>query len=526
MTDNWFETIERSIQQRNTVEMAPFAVLISNYDCSRKLVAVQTKVIKELRDKERQIPELQQRVKYLEMNGSVVLQKKLEDQLSESQKENKKLTEQLCKSLDSYERNVKLEAENSILKKTNSEVKERHSMVEASYSVMRSELEAAKTMLEKQKEILIKLQVERDEAKSDVHKLGVKLVECQDAKNGIEQQYNDLRRLGGAALQQQIQQNPPSGIGRGSREPFDKLLDQPRIGCIAPSYIAFQNEGIHEGDVHSVTMVETGKHIWTSSSDKWLKCWESTGGQFVNRVPSITAVLCLDSSASLLVGGSVDATCRVWELSTLRLLFQLTGHQEKVTASYFSPDSQRVVSSSTDRTIKVWDLSRQSLVHTTLCPSGCHDVSMSNDRIVSAHSDGALRLWDSRTYKECGELKAVHEKQITCVRWTADGHYIVSLGKDNIISVTDGRTMRVQCSTNTAPLVVSSSMSRFGLSPDGTMIAVGSHSNLLVFSAQNLAKEPKVLSNGHSGVVTVAVWSPDGYGVSTIGTDKKLVFWR
>jgi WD40 repeat protein len=57
------------------------------------------------------------------------------------------------------------------------------------------------------------------------------------------------------------------------------------------------------------------------------------------------------------------------------------------------------------------------------------DISVSESTIASAHFDGAVRLWSTRSGELFHEMKSCHDDIISCVRFTPDERYIVTTGK-------------------------------------------------------------------------------------------------
>jgi WD40 repeat protein len=57
-----------------------------------------------------------------------------------------------------------------------------------------------------------------------------------------------------------------------------------------------------------------------------------------------------------------DNTLKVWDLTTRKEEFTLTGHSDSVNAVAVTADGKRAISGSTDKTLKVWDLSSGNVI--------------------------------------------------------------------------------------------------------------------------------------------------------------------
>ena len=302
-----------------------------------------------------------------------------------------------------------------------------------------------------------------------------------------------------------------------------------------PTFASFLVERAHDGDLHALCFTESGKHVWTGGAEKAIKCWDTTSsGRMVVRLPCSGGFpLSLHSVGDVLAVGCSDGSIRVLETSRYRDRCQLTGHSEKVTTALLAPDALKLFSTATDRTIKRWAVSRELMEHTIMCVSGCNDISLMNDKLASAHHDGTVRIWDCRDCKPAGEVRNVHEKAISTVRWVGEGLLVASMGRDDTIKISDIRTMRTVHTIRDPQLRVASNLQRFDISVDGRFLCVGgANGNLLFFPTDGEALQrptnsaPRLITGGHAGYIMNVAWNPEGKGVATVGSDKKLAYWR
>ena len=98
------------------------------------------------------------------------------------------------------------------------------------------------------------------------------------------------------------------------------------------------------------------------------------------------------SSATVAVSGTIDATIKLWNLQTGKLLFTLTGHSTAVLSVAISLDGKTLASASRDGIIKFWNLHTGELLQTI---SGCSPVAFSSDgkTLVSGANGGSIKIW-------------------------------------------------------------------------------------------------------------------------------------
>lgn len=80
------------------------------------------------------------------------------------------------------------------------------------------------------------------------------------------------------------------------------------------------------------------------------------------------------------------------------LIRTLAGHTNRVGVCAYSPDGRRIVSASTDGTLRVWDAERGvELAILAGRPVEACAFSPDGRRIVSAGNDNSLKVWDAET---------------------------------------------------------------------------------------------------------------------------------
>lgn len=105
------------------------------------------------------------------------------------------------------------------------------------------------------------------------------------------------------------------------------------------------------------------------------------------------------TSGPYLASGSRDKTIKVWDCTSLQLLFTLTGHNNWVRGLIFHPGGNFILSVSDDKTLRTWEL-RTKRNNKTL-ESHAHfvtsiDMHKTAPFVVTASVDQSIKLWECR----------------------------------------------------------------------------------------------------------------------------------
>jgi WD40 repeat protein len=115
---------------------------------------------------------------------------------------------------------------------------------------------------------------------------------------------------------------------------------------------------------------------------------------------AVTA-LSFSHEGNLLLTGSRDATGRIWNLDSGRVL-TLNGHRDGLTSARFSPDDRLVATASLDHDVRVWNARTGKLVPPVLRAhfGAVRDARFSDDgRWIVSAGPGSAGLWEVRTHR-------------------------------------------------------------------------------------------------------------------------------
>jgi len=105
------------------------------------------------------------------------------------------------------------------------------------------------------------------------------------------------------------------------------------------------------------------------------------------------------TSGPFLASGSRDKTIKIWDTTTMQLLFTLPGHNNWVRGLIFHPGGKFLLSVSDDKTLRVWELrtrrNNKTLdAHTHFVTS--IDMHKTAPFVCTASVDQAIKLWECR----------------------------------------------------------------------------------------------------------------------------------
>jgi F-box and WD-40 domain protein 1/11 len=197
------------------------------------------------------------------------------------------------------------------------------------------------------------------------------------------------------------------------------------------------------GPVNSPTSQATGSSPFMTITPPWPTPDETTEitapMEEEGSVYHSASILCLKFDEEIMVTGSSDYTCIVYDMKNdYRPIRRLYGHQAGVLDVCF--DDRYIVSCSKDTTICVWDRHTGSLLRTLTGHVGpVNAVQLRGDLIVSAGGDGVAKMWNVIS-GQCVKQFLSKDRGLACVEFSDDGRTILTGGNDRIIYQFDANT--------------------------------------------------------------------------------------
>ena len=145
-------------------------------------------------------------------------------------------------------------------------------------------------------------------------------------------------------------------------------------------------------------------------------------------------VMCLQFDEHILATGSYDATIKIWDIDTGKLLRTLHGHTSGIRALQF--DSTKLISGSLDQSLKIWNWRTGECCSTyTGHSGGIIGLHFDNQLLASGSVDNSVRIWnfeDKSTFALNG-----HTDWVNAVRVNSASRTVFSASDDCTIRLWD-----------------------------------------------------------------------------------------
>lgn len=290
----------------------------------------------------------------------------------------------------------------------------------------------------------------------------------------------------------------------------------------------------HQDEAWSVAFSPDGRIVATGSDDDkpdaTIKLWDTATRRLIRGWKGgqgTVASLAFSPDGTVVASGHLvdKGILRVWDPATGRKLAILAGHGDRVRAVAFAPDGRRLASASSDGTVRLWDVDswREAAVLRGHADT-VHAIAFSPDgrTLASAGNDGDIRLWSLPIGGGPISLgRVLHNRtNLMAVAYSPDGGILAAadtLGSITVWDVGLSAILRVIHGDG-------DELRQVAFSPDGTTLAAaGIRGDIRLWdpvTGQELASLA-----GHRAQVNGLAFSPDGSILGSAAHDGSVRLW-
>ena len=271
-----------------------------------------------------------------------------------------------------------------------------------------------------------------------------------------------------------------------------------------------------------------GKTLAAGDKSGTIHFWDLSTGKPSGRLPTqrqnSIALLTYSPDGKILASAKYFGSrfIQLWNVASRTLVHELTRPSDLYSIA-FSPDSRTLAAGARDGIIPLWDVKTGQLLRELHGLSDVRDVravGFSRDGKVLATGDydnkqslPVIRLWDAATGKELRRIEGRFHG-IESLAFSADGKTVITSGSDNIIRLWD-----VATGTEQAPRGNQGYVGDVTLSPDGRTLAYVNRESIRLL---DLATGEEIGSLPTSFALSLA-FSPDGTMLAS-GTHENAIF--
>ncbi|EIW75622.1 WD40 repeat-like protein [Coniophora puteana RWD-64-598 SS2] len=200
------------------------------------------------------------------------------------------------------------------------------------------------------------------------------------------------------------------------------------------------------------------------------------------------------------------------------------GHTDGILCLAYSPDGAFLATGSDDNMIRIWETSTGLQNGEVLKGHTSHihaiDYSPDGQHLVSGSHDHSIRVWDTNTHQTImGPLKC--HNLVHSVKYSPDGAFIASGDHDGL------KLWAAHTGNSVATYVHPRRINSVSFSPSGEHVATACRDRFIrIFTLNVSGLELSREISGHTSSVTSIQYSPDGSVIASASEDYTISLWN
>lgn len=285
----------------------------------------------------------------------------------------------------------------------------------------------------------------------------------------------------------------------------------------------------HNGPIYSLCLGMRQHEVYSGGNDGFVVLWnlEQTGdGKLLVRVNRPVYSLLLDAKNSLLYCGTASGNLHVIDLVTQQEIRNIEAHTNGIYAICLH--NEQLITGGGDGQIKVWGITNLSLLHQITQSNKstrCLALSPDGSTIAAGYSDFSIRFFNTSNYQLQHTISA-HTNSVFTVAYSPDGKELLSGGRDVMLRswlVNDHFQMEVDIPAHTLHI------NRIAFNPSGNLFAtVSMDKTIKVWDTEHfqlLKVIDKVRHDGHTSSINTCLWI-NNHQLLTGSDDRSLMLWN